>query len=1266
MRRTKAMLTGLRNSISAFLGVGSGARRRCRCGVRTVEFLEPRQLLSAISVKSLVNGIVTTSETRPNLATGSSLNRTYEVRNSGTEPLQISSLSDDGGNGFQTTAFADHRFIPSPDRRDIVHDAKRGLLYISTDDGKVQQYDLIQDKFLSPFTVGGHPFIMDLSPNQNRLIVSNVGGPWLSLIDLKTGSVSRVNVSGGDSNVASVSAVFQDDETYAYTISSYSPILGNAIPLSTSLFGAVLSISADRSTIGYVETGISSGGTGRFNTVDGTSGTSTTSWFNWDVAVSRNGRQLAVPTYGGTYIYDAAMQLQERIGIYADEGPIGVAYSPTSDIVYFAWADWKYQHAAIDAWDTNTFTRVSVIDPTWRYGFTGNGTLVSGRLKISRDGEVLFATAPDGVRVYGTDDLSPVLTSGDADGDGLIDPGEVWTYQARDAVQRGMQQNAVIVHARTTGGVAATSTTDSWYRGVDFNLDYGDAPDPMYPTHVASNGASHGIVTGLFLGATIDQDLDAQPGPLADNDDQSGRDDDDGVEFANPLVPGTSTTIAVRVASNGSAWLNAWLDFNGDGDWDDAGEKFAASQPVSPGVHFVPINIPDWVTPGFTFARFRLSTTAALDVTGPASDGEVEDYRIPIRPVAPVLQNSPAVVNTEPSFSWSRVRSATAYEVQISTRGTRPAATSRTVVDSTNFNVQTPLGFGRYAIWVRALNGDHNPSGWSVIREFQVDAAPGLTLASGSTFDRRPEITWSSVPGAVNYEVYLQTEKAGVRSVYAIVPGVTQTKFTPYHDLPAGLYRIWVRAVNSSQFRSSWSEAPAELFVGGETRITPPGDVVSPSTPLTWMPVAGAVRYELWVDQIDAPRQLLHTNQISSTSFVPEFALPRGRFKAWVRAISGEGATAVWSQPVTFEIVEQHAFLTGINPTFDATPTWTWDAVPGASSYDVLVQRKSAGTFATYRQQAGIATNSYTPPLELPNGDYRIHFRPVTGGSRGQWQSPAAEIHIGGQTQFLALDKTYPEAPGFSWQSVDGAVTYELWINQIGGTVRIIHRTDLTSPQFAPEVAMPKGQYAAWVRAIGPGEQPGPWSLPQSFRVSIERPFVSGNLPTFNRRPTWSWTGIPISESYDLKIERQGASDFEELAVHRGLTFLQFTPTADLPDGNYRVSYRRVDAAGTTGPWQFPAAQFHVGGKTSIRQVLVSETQSVTIRWRPVDGAARSEIWISQVGGASTLSTATSDAKSEYKLATPLPVGHYRVWIRSISTSGITSPWSEPASFHVA
>jgi hypothetical protein len=168
--------------------------------------------------------------------------------------------------------------------------------------------------------------------------------------------------------------------------------------------------------------------------------------------------------------------------------------------------------------------------------------------------------------------------------------------------------------------------------------DFGDAPDnPQnpndYPTLLASNGARHRIIPGIHLGATIDQDSDGQPTALADGDDLDAEgDDEDGVQFMSLVVPGEAAT--VRVTASVAGKLNAWLDFNHDGDWADAGERIFLDRPLVAGVnslYFVtPVSATLAPPEDPTFARFRYNTTGNLSFTGLALDGEVEDYAVAI------------------------------------------------------------------------------------------------------------------------------------------------------------------------------------------------------------------------------------------------------------------------------------------------------------------------------------------------------------------------------------------------------------------------------------------------------------------------------------------------------------------------------------------------------------------------------------------------------------------------------------------------------------
>jgi hypothetical protein len=159
------------------------------------------------------------------------------------------------------------------------------------------------------------------------------------------------------------------------------------------------------------------------------------------------------------------------------------------------------------------------------------------------------------------------------------------------------------------------------------DYDFGDAPAP-YPTLLANDGARHIIpFTGatLYLGAVPpDAETNGQPNATATGDNIAGVNDEDGV--ALPSVFTRSTGSNVTVIASASGILNAWIDWNANGNWNDAGEQIIANAAVSAGANVFNIVAPTNVVAGTSFARFRLSSQSGLGPTGQAPDGEVEDY----------------------------------------------------------------------------------------------------------------------------------------------------------------------------------------------------------------------------------------------------------------------------------------------------------------------------------------------------------------------------------------------------------------------------------------------------------------------------------------------------------------------------------------------------------------------------------------------------------------------------------------------------------------
>ncbi|MCU7937108.1 MAG: IPTL-CTERM sorting domain-containing protein [Candidatus Thiodiazotropha sp. (ex Dulcina madagascariensis)] len=177
--------------------------------------------------------------------------------------------------------------------------------------------------------------------------------------------------------------------------------------------------------------------------------------------------------------------------------------------------------------------------------------------------------------------------------------------------------------------------------GTLLAVDWGDAPDPTYPTLAASTGAQHVTGGGLFFGAAVDDEADGQPTAAADGDDLAGIDDEDGIVFATAVTQGSAATI--NITASGAGLVDAWIDYNGDGDWLDAGEQILTNQAVVGGLNAIVTAVPVGASPGASFARFRISTAGGLAPTGASADGEVEDYQVTISAAPPPAQQIPAL-----------------------------------------------------------------------------------------------------------------------------------------------------------------------------------------------------------------------------------------------------------------------------------------------------------------------------------------------------------------------------------------------------------------------------------------------------------------------------------------------------------------------------------------------------------------------------------------------------------------------------------------------
>jgi len=152
--------------------------------------------------------------------------------------------------------------------------------------------------------------------------------------------------------------------------------------------------------------------------------------------------------------------------------------------------------------------------------------------------------------------------------------------------------------------------------------DYSDAP----LSGTSYGDTFHTIQSGIQLGSAVSAEAAGYDTANADGD------TDDGINLPT-LTQGQSATVTATVSGAGG-FLQGWIDWNNDGDWNDAGEQIAndLQDGDANGSISVPVTVPGTASLTQTIARFRWSRTAGLDTTTGAVDGEVEDYALTVEP----------------------------------------------------------------------------------------------------------------------------------------------------------------------------------------------------------------------------------------------------------------------------------------------------------------------------------------------------------------------------------------------------------------------------------------------------------------------------------------------------------------------------------------------------------------------------------------------------------------------------------------------------------
>lgn len=292
--------------------------------------------------------------------------------------------------------------------------------------------------------------------------------------------------------------------------------------------------------------------------------------------------------------------------------------------------------------------------------------------------------------------------------------------------------------------------------------------------HASGFALANLVPPSTRLGTALDSESAAQFSANADGDDLLGSDDEDA--FAAPLgtiaaLPGTTYT-SPAIACTGPGTVRGWIDFNRDGDFNDAGE-ISNNSPTCTGTTTVTLNwtVPAGVQTGRSYMRLRIASNAAQIAapTGSASDGEVEDHVLTLANARVTLNKQVAArANAADQFTVSLLQGATVVaSAATSGAGTSAGTGAQLLASGTGYTLRDALSAGStpFARYQKSIACVANAGSTGAL------PVPGGPTGTGP-------VDWTLTPNAGNDLTCTITNRAVVTAL-RISKSDSQTTYTP-------------------------------------------------------------------------------------------------------------------------------------------------------------------------------------------------------------------------------------------------------------------------------------------------------------------------------------------------------------------------------------------------------------------------------------------------------------------------------------------------------
>ncbi len=394
------------------------------------------------------------------------------------------------------------------------------------------------------------------------------------------------------------------------------------------------------------------------------------------------------------------------------------------------------------------------------------------------------------------------------------------------------------------------------------------------------------------------------------------------------------------------------------------------------------------------------------------------------------------------------------------------------------------------------------------------------------------------------------------------------------------------------------------------------------------------------------------------------------------------GSQPIATQTGFVELLSRNSFLNFLNPQAPAgtitslLPTITWNAIPGATYYDVWLTDLTTGQSPVQRN-ADVTTNAWTITTGLLTGHnycWWVEAFNATGlvsnwsGGQNFFVAPLGAPNLSSASGLVPVANSVSLTPTFTWTPVNGANSYDIWVNDLTtGQSQVVRSTTANVSLIAPVSLAAGHQYDWWVRALNNSGNSGPWSNGSVFTLTLGTPTSAGPIgTTVNASPTFSWSAVYGASFYDVWVNNTttGQSQVLRSPLTGGTSWT--APSGLTPGNTYMWWVRALPANGAGGSWS-NGVSFSVGFLAP--PVLTSPITTIhwaglTYTWNSVAGANYYDVWVNDATAGTSQVFRNSHDLFASSSSPNLIVGHtYIWWVRAFSNAGNYSDWSVAGVF---